>query len=37
MEHMLSAKAVFFFLIRLVVMQGKGPFIGPEASVGRKK
>lgn len=27
----------FFFLIRLVVMQGKGPLIGPEASVGQKK
>ena len=27
----------FFFLIRLVVMQGKRPVIGPEASIGGKK
>lgn len=38
MEHMLFATAIFFFfLIRLVVMQGKGPVIGPEASIGGKK
>lgn len=27
----------FFSLIRLVVMQGKGPVIGPEASIAGKK